>query len=94
MANFVESIIKLMKSTDPKLFAVISNPHRSQMLEFLEKKDKLSISDFWKGLGGKEFMSYKSFYNNVQVLENANLIKLTKDMKSSGQAVIVECAFK
>jgi hypothetical protein len=44
----------------------------------------------WKKLGDKNFLSYKSFYNHIKILEGSNFIKLEKNPRASGQAVTIK----
>lgn len=70
-----------------EIMKAINNSNRKKILDILEKsKKQLNIREIAQKLP----ISYKSTYNNIQVLEEVGLVKLKKNPQASGQAVIVE----
>lgn len=94
----LEIMAKILNSQDALLhsLSILENPNRKKIFSILRKKRKMNIFDIYKemnpGLPKKKEISYKSVYMNVKALEQAGILKLTKNDQASGKAVLVEFA--
>ena len=63
------------------------NKNQNKIIDIIKNSKKsMSIANIHK----KMDISYKSVYKNIQILKEANIVKLTKNPNASGQAVTVE----
>ena len=89
---YSKSEIKNLREAMYKIFFAVNNQNRNKIIHILAKakqeKKPLTISDIHKQMD----ISYKSVYQNIQVLNNADMVVLEKNPTASGQAVTVHLA--